>query len=378
MSSKRRSSAQERDRQPGSTLRVDRPIFSFRHKAIIKHLRSARLFSKPKEQHSAYSIAKRKRSKYAHVRPPPPLANELALMQFTGGGNIETHIKRVMKEQAKATGGSRNLVVGVADVYRTTNGGIWWDADEEVEYAHLLEGVDKVRAEADAEVAFWEHFETVPVSAERIPLTSLDWDGDHRPSSDSGSSEDFYLKYLVPPQVYSYPTLCGMVGRESIDALSLPSRPLRQSLHVIPAVSLVDLQAFGKPEPRYHSPPSAQVSISDRAAGTDARPRPFTESKGARRCRILPSLDGLSRRNIPAPPATISTLHIEIDATRSQFIRDSFAPPESMTSSTLPTRESDTVCSSNTSESSGTKSPKVVKLSSSIFRIRRLFGKLSR
>ena len=316
MSSKRSlptSSAQERDRRPGFTLRLSRSIFLFRHKTIIKHLQSGRLFSKPKQQHSAVSIAKRKRSNYAHVCPPPPLANDLALMQFTGGGNIETHIKRVMEKQAKATGGSRGMVVGVADVYRASNGGIWWDADEEVEYAHLLEGIDKVRAEADADVAFWEHFET---PAERIPLTCRP---DRRPSSDSGSStSDLDLKYLIPP----------------LEVHSLPSR----------ATSLVDLQAFGEPEPRY---------TSNCAPGTDARPRPYHEPRGARRCRVRPF------------SYEVRDLNFEIDVARSQFIKDSFVPP----ASTLPTPL--------TIDTSRTGSPKVAKSSSSTFSIRRLFGKQS-
>ena len=52
---------------------------------------------------------------YAHVRPPP-LANELAMMEFADGGSLESHIKRVMEAQAKATAGSGGLSVGIADV----------------------------------------------------------------------------------------------------------------------------------------------------------------------------------------------------------------------------------------------------------------------
>src|SRR5258705_7204879 len=124
------------------THRFSRSIFSFRFKAI-KRLRHVQGYSliKPNPQHSVVTIAKRKRSKYGHVPPPPSLATDLALMQFNGGGNIETHIKQVMEKQAKAAGGSRGIIVGGADVYRDSNGGIWWDADEEVEYAHLLDGV---------------------------------------------------------------------------------------------------------------------------------------------------------------------------------------------------------------------------------------------
>jgi hypothetical protein len=57
------------------------------------------------------TIAKQKRAKYAHVRPPP-LANELAMMEFADRGSLESHIKRVMEAQAKATAGSGGMNVG--------------------------------------------------------------------------------------------------------------------------------------------------------------------------------------------------------------------------------------------------------------------------
>jgi hypothetical protein len=95
------------------------------------------------------TIAKHKKAKYAHLRPPP-LANDLALMQFADGGSMESHIKRVMEAQAKAVGGNGGGVGGggvgggVGDVYRDGQGGIWWDAEEEWEYAHLLGGEERV------------------------------------------------------------------------------------------------------------------------------------------------------------------------------------------------------------------------------------------
>lgn len=77
--------------------------------------------------------SKSKKAKYAHLRPPP-LINDLALIQFADGGDLESNIKRMTEARAKANGG------GVGDVYRDAEGGIWWDADEEWEYAHLLDG----------------------------------------------------------------------------------------------------------------------------------------------------------------------------------------------------------------------------------------------
>jgi hypothetical protein len=332
-----------------------------------------------KPQYSAVSIAKRKRSKYAHVRPPLPLASDLALMQFTGGGNIETHIKRIMEEQAKAVGGSRGISVGIADVYRDSNGGIWWDADEEVEYAHLLDGVDKVKAEDDAEEALWEDFETSPASlAERLSSKNRSWGHDRRSSGESTDS-GLDLKYLIPsPEIDSYPTFTSgelndrvlastRVGGEHMTALSLPSRPSRRVRHLFRSVSLVDLQAFGEPE-RCHnlSSPSARIS-SDRTPG-DARVRDQNPECAVRRRRVPRSW------RVPASvPA--SGVHFEIDALRMQFIKDSFTPSPSMTS-TLPLRRSHSDSSSITSKISRSwTTKKAVKYPSSTFSIRTLFRK---
>ncbi|KAI5995636.1 hypothetical protein EDD15DRAFT_2423690 [Pisolithus albus] len=55
--------------------------------------------------------------------------------QFADGGSMNENVRRVMEAQAKAAG-----VKGVGDVYRDGEGGIWWDHEEEWEYAHLLAG----------------------------------------------------------------------------------------------------------------------------------------------------------------------------------------------------------------------------------------------
>ena len=110
---------------------------------IVNRFRSASLSILRKSTSNAPSSSKpkpkpkpkSKKVKYAHLRPPP-LANDLALMQFVDGGNVESNVKRVMDARAKVTANG-----GVGDVYRDGDGGIWWDEDEEWEYAHLL-GVD--------------------------------------------------------------------------------------------------------------------------------------------------------------------------------------------------------------------------------------------
>lgn len=362
------------------THRFSRSIFSFRFNAI-KHLRHVQGYSliRPNPQHSVVTIAKRKRSKYGHVPPPPSLSAELALMQFSGGGNIETHIKQVMEKQAKAASGSRGITVGTADVYRDSNGGIWWDADEEVEYAHLLDGVDRIKAEDDAEEALWEDFDESPQN----------WDQAHyrRSSAESTSSadSDLDLKYLFPPpEVDSYPSFTSgelndrvlastRVGGEGVNTLSLPSLPSRQARHLLRPIPLVDLHAFGKPKHHHSSSLSSQLS-SDHAR--KPRARADHKPKNAVRRRVLPinpnSAHGppSNLRNVPASGPS----YFEMDATRIQFIEDSFSPSPSMSSNTLPAGKFQRRSSSIGSKSSFKK--KTIK--HSFFDIRALFRKRSR
>ena len=90
------------------------------------------------------SVTKEKKSKYAEDRPAM-LAQELALMQFMGGGKVEHHMKRSAEKQAKKAGavkGKNGQLVGVSPVYQDGQGGVWRDQEEEVEYAHLLGGTE--------------------------------------------------------------------------------------------------------------------------------------------------------------------------------------------------------------------------------------------
>ncbi|TRM58747.1 hypothetical protein BD626DRAFT_510401 [Schizophyllum amplum] len=73
-------------------------------------------------------------------RQPAPMENELALMQFLGGGKVETHARTVMRQQAPrsrrtSTGG------GVPAAYRDARGQHWLDRDEALEYRGPIEVV---------------------------------------------------------------------------------------------------------------------------------------------------------------------------------------------------------------------------------------------
>lgn len=91
------------------------------------------------------SATKDKKSKYAEDRPAM-LAQELALMQFMGGGKVEHHMKQSAEKQAKragATKGKNGQLVGVAPVWQDGQGGVWRDQEEEIEYTHLLSGNER-------------------------------------------------------------------------------------------------------------------------------------------------------------------------------------------------------------------------------------------
>ncbi|KAJ7065277.1 hypothetical protein C8F01DRAFT_1053315 [Mycena amicta] len=176
------------------------------------------------------SITKRKKTQYKHVRPAP-LANELAVMQFVDGGSLESHAKRVMAHQAKTAG----PCAGVADVFRDGNGGMWWDEDEEWEYAHLLGGEEQLLA-TDGD---WVRFE------EQNKENDNGLAGEERRGSVSTQDSDLEPRYLVQPDeemMVDYLPLT--LRRPGTSVLALPARPRRAAKHLTKPVFVVDA-AFG-------------------------------------------------------------------------------------------------------------------------------------
>ena len=93
------------------------------------------LNSEPVEEKQKASSSKPKR--FPVGKQPAPMENELALMQFLGGGKVEKHARDVMRQTAPrsrrtSTGG------GVRAAYRDANGQHWLDRDEAMEYRGLL------------------------------------------------------------------------------------------------------------------------------------------------------------------------------------------------------------------------------------------------
>ncbi|KAJ7132329.1 hypothetical protein C8R44DRAFT_849854 [Mycena epipterygia] len=244
-----------------------------------------------KAQFFAVSIAKRKKAQYKVVRPAP-LANELAMMQFADGGSLESHAKRVMAHQAKAAGPS----VGVGEVFRDGNGGLWWDEDEEWEYAHLLGGEQQLVSGQDEMqwVQFDEQEKENEVSCALAGLA-----GEERRGSVSTQDSDLDARYLVQPaedeDMVNFVPLT--LRRPGMSVLALPSRPRRAAKHLHKPEFLIDA-AFGVPR----SPKFA------------AAPKP----KGSARRRPAPLKLG---RPVHVTPAPIPTGDVRTD-----FLASSFAP----------------------------------------------------
>ena len=225
------------------------------------------------------------KQKYSSVRPirPPPLSNELALLQFMNGGKIDTHIKRVMDAQAQEAAGYSGHPLAVADVSRDTQGGIWWDQEEEWEYTHLLEGAKP--EEDDSWVAFGDPENiTDDLDEQRSPL-------------------DSYLdtSYIVRPS-----------HDENLSGISLPAA----AKHLTKNEHIIDLDAaFPRRAPlEFHLP------IKNNLNNT---PTPSPKRKGLARRRSAPS-NLLSPTRIQRPTTTTDSL--DLARIRKDFIDDSFMP----------------------------------------------------
>jgi len=109
--------------------------------------------SKYTEQPSS-GVEKKKREVYAAALPPT-VKQEAQMRQAMEGGSLEYNIQKVMEEKAKREGTAIKVkstegtkaVEGVDTVYRDAQGGIWWDQEEEWEFAHLM-AINKVPVSA--------------------------------------------------------------------------------------------------------------------------------------------------------------------------------------------------------------------------------------
>ncbi|KAJ7105110.1 hypothetical protein C8R43DRAFT_1046872 [Mycena crocata] len=259
-----------------------------RSKSISSAMPAPTAVPAEKAQFFAVSIAKRKKAQYKHVRPAPPLANELALMQFADGGRLEDHAARAMAHQAKAAGPG----VGVGAVHRDEKGGLWWDAEEEWEYKHLLADA------AHKDEGQWVQFggENKENCGDEL-LDGLA--GEERRGSVSTQDSDLDARYLVQP-LDDERTMMNVPFR----LLALPSRSRRAAKHLNKPEFVIDA-AFGTAAPR--------ALVQTAAAATP---------KGNARRRPAPLKLGRTVHG----STTVSSPAIRTADVRSDFLASSFAP----------------------------------------------------
>jgi hypothetical protein len=299
---------------PASPTRKPRGLTRLRSLSILKsrgRSKSAAPSSptkmKVKAAASSAAVVKRKKAKYAGVRPAP-LANELALMQFVDGGSMESNIKRVMEAQAKAG------AAGVGDVYRDGEGGVWWDQEEEWEYAHLL-----AAGEDGAAHVFVGDLPWVTFGGDKSSSVNPGVDEDRR-GSVSTQDSDLDPRYIVQPTDHLDTDDLAVFGsaltplatrKPAMSVLALPSRPLRAAKHLRKPDYLLNV-AFAKDSGSLKSP---KFAVSACASGV-ARPK----GKARRRptpLTLTPPSPALKRpSNSPA----------DVERTRKDFLESSFEP----------------------------------------------------
>jgi hypothetical protein len=88
-------------------------------------------------ENSAGSIEKQERELYAGALPIT-VKQEAQMRRAMEGGSLEFNIQKVAEEKAKGDGTATKVIEGVETPYRDGQGGVWWDQEEECEFAHLL------------------------------------------------------------------------------------------------------------------------------------------------------------------------------------------------------------------------------------------------
>ena len=222
---------------------------------------------------------------------------------------MDSNIKRVIEAQAKATG-----AVGLADVYRDGKGGVWWDQDEEWEYAHLLAEGDESRPHATGDFQ-WVTFGNTSPSTAGVP-------GGERRGSVSTQDSDLDPKYVIQPAdlldgddlaLFGSTAATPTMGKPT---LFVPSRSRRAAQHLRKPDFLVD-PAFSWPHtspksPKFPNPPGMGAGIMKPKGKARRRPTPLKLSPRSPACK----------RPTNSP--------IDADKVRKDFIDASFEPVSSV------------------------------------------------
>ena len=304
--------------------------------------------SKYTEQPSS-EVEKKKREVYAAALPPT-VKQEAQMRQVMEGGSLEYNIQKVMEEKAKREGTAikvcsiegKKVVEGVETAHQDAQGGIWWDQEEEWEFAHLL-AAKKVPVSArcvDSEG--WVTFNNLKSKKE-------DDRDDFTDFSSLPSSKYTDLHYVCPLLVMDDSTeelvrcrtkrsssvvgsivLPSPLTKSSNIILAIPSRPTRAK-HLQPGF-LKDVVAV-PPTPSTASQTSSHPRSPGRvtrfvvggssASGPARRQR--SRSRSVPRKQRKPAPPPL--KIVPLGPATKLAVNVEPeDDSRRLFLEDSFKP----------------------------------------------------
>lgn len=305
-------------------------------------------------------VEKKKREAYAAVLPPT-VKQEAQMRQAMEGGSLEYNIQKVMEEKAKREGTAvkvdsaegAKVVEGVEAAHRDAKGGIWWDQEEEWEFAHLLAANKGSVSARCIDSEGWVTFDNRKLKreADQDDFTDLS-------SLPSSKCTDLYHvrpllilddspEHLVRGRTKRSSSVVGSIVLPSPSAksskilLAIPSRPTRAK-HLLQPVFLKDVVAV-PPTPSSTSAFS-QTSSHPRSPGRITRfvVRGSSTSGSVRRQRSR-SCSVAKKQRKPAPPplkivplgpATKLAVNVEPeDDNRRLFLEDSFKPDPTMTNS---------------------------------------------
>ena len=310
----------------------------------VSHAKRSKYTERPSS-----AVEKKKREVYAAALPPT-IEQEARMRQAMEGGSLEYNIQKVMEEKAKREGTAvkvtsaegTKVIEGVEAAHRDGRGGIWWDQEEQWEFAHLL-AANRIPVSARCiGPETWVTFDTKAKEDDRDDFTDLS-------SLPSSKCTDLY--HIRPLLVIDNSTeqfVYGRVKRSSSVVgsmippspstkssniiLAIPSRPtrakhllqpgfLKDVVAVPPTPSTPSVYSHSSSHPRSPGRVTRFVVGGSPSSGPVKRHR--SRSRSVPRKQRKPAPPPL--KIVPLGPARKLAVNVEDDGRR-LFLEDSFRP----------------------------------------------------